>query len=96
MAFFWASGVKSRGSGGAPPTHLILLRNQRPPVRSEHAHDAAGTPWPVRVVGGCLGTCGPVRGAVFLFCVELRSGWRKASEGRGYSGRSLRFSSGPV
>ena len=27
---FWPPcGVKSRGSGGAPPTHLILLRNQR-------------------------------------------------------------------
>ena len=26
--FFDPCGVKSRGSGGAPPTHLILLRNQ--------------------------------------------------------------------
>ena len=28
-ALFDFCGVKSRGSGGAPPTHLILLRNQR-------------------------------------------------------------------
>ena len=28
--FFDPCGVKSRGSGGAPPTHLILLRNQWP------------------------------------------------------------------
>lgn len=27
--FFAPCGAKSRGSGGAPPTHLILLRNQR-------------------------------------------------------------------
>ena len=26
--FFAPCGAKSRGSGGAPPTHLILLRNQ--------------------------------------------------------------------
>ena len=28
--FLGPCGAKSRGSGGAPPTHLILLRNQRP------------------------------------------------------------------
>ena len=26
-------GAKPRGGGGAPPTNLILLRNQRPHVR---------------------------------------------------------------
>ena len=35
-------GVKVRGSGGAPPTHLILLRNQRP--EAERRHDHRGAP----------------------------------------------------
>ena len=30
LRFFAHSGAKSWGSGGAPPTNLILLRNQRP------------------------------------------------------------------
>ena len=30
-------GAKSRGSGGAPPTHLILLRNQRSVARARRA-----------------------------------------------------------
>ena len=30
-------GAESRGGGGAPPTHLILLRNQRAAVRSRAA-----------------------------------------------------------
>ena len=32
--FLGACGAKLRGSGGAPPTNLILLRNQRAAVRS--------------------------------------------------------------
>ena len=32
--FFAPYGAESRGSGGAPPTNLILLRNQRTPPRA--------------------------------------------------------------
>ena len=39
--FFDPYGAKSRGSGGAPPTNLILLRNQRQPAPSRPAHSDA-------------------------------------------------------
>ena len=45
--------AKSRGSGGAPPTHLILLRNQRAPP-------APGRP---AVLGGWRGARRGARGA---------------------------------
>ena len=47
--------AKSRGSGGAPPTHLILLRNQRPAV------PAATTPSQAPGEGGGGGSAGVER-----------------------------------
>ena len=44
-AFFDPCGAKSWGSGGAPPTNLILLRNQRRRPGAERAH-ASGSPAP--------------------------------------------------
>jgi hypothetical protein len=55
MAFFWACGVKSRGSGGAPPTHLILLRNQWLCVPRRDAPRPHGHPGFAGVCGGVLG-----------------------------------------
>ena len=40
--FLGPCGAKSRGSGGAPPTHLILLRNQRASRRPSAAHRRRG------------------------------------------------------
>ena len=37
LRFFGPCGAKSWGGGGAPPTTLILLRNQRTPVRVRRA-----------------------------------------------------------
>ena len=37
-------GAESRGGGGAPPTHLILLRNQRPPRTSRRARTRPHVP----------------------------------------------------
>ena len=37
-------GAKPRGGGGAPPTNLILLRNQRTPVRVRRTRRSRGTP----------------------------------------------------
>ena len=48
-------GVKSRGSGGAPPTHLILLRNQR--TRYRERPPATRTAGPGARGGGGL-VCG--------------------------------------
>jgi len=39
--FLTPPGAESRGSGGAPPTHLILLRNQRPPRTSRRTEGPA-------------------------------------------------------
>ena len=46
LRFLTPSGAKSWGSGGAPPTNLILLRNQRTPVRVRRARPRRrpGTP----------------------------------------------------
>ena len=46
VIFFAPCGAKLWGSGGAPPTNLILLRNQRlgTPARRHHAHAVRTTP----------------------------------------------------
>ena len=52
--FLGACGAKLRGSGGAPPTNLILLRNQRtrrierPPPTTRSRHRLRGAPTAVR------------------------------------------------
>ena len=81
--FLTPCGAKSWGSGGAPPTNLILLRNQRPEAerrRSRHAHrpDAGparpgATPGPTRPHPA---PPGPVAGG----------GWRLAVGGVGGGG----------
>ena len=51
--FLTPCGAKSRGSGGAPPTHLILLRNQRKqPSPRVPPGGAAGRGGPGGVGGG--------------------------------------------
>ena len=47
-AFFDPCGAKSWGSGGAPPTNLILLRNQRRPRAPSRDRDDR----PARATGG--------------------------------------------
>ena len=42
VIFLTPSGAKLWGSGGAPPTNLILLRNQRPQRAREPSGTAAG------------------------------------------------------
>ena len=74
--FFPPLGAKPRGSGGAPPTHLILLRNQRVPAcrRPTHARGPArgarGAP------GAARGASGGRRGGVAECCVASGGGWR--------------------
>ena len=41
LAKFPSPGAKSRDSGGAPPTHLILLRNQRRRLRARVPSEVA-------------------------------------------------------
>ena len=54
LGFFYPCGKKSGGSGGAPPTHLILLRNQRSPearTRPRRTHAPPVGRGPPGVVG---------------------------------------------
>ena len=53
--FFAPCGAKSRGSGGAPPTHLILLRNQRQPADRRRAPRPPGRPGGAGGRGGAGG-----------------------------------------
>ena len=94
--FLGPCGAKSRGSGGAPPTHLILLRNQRPPRTSRRTE---GRGLAGRLGQGGWGVGGPPGwvGAGFaplgwcncLFLVTTR----RLTPRRGCSGRSLSLNS---
>ena len=90
MAFFWACGVKSRGSGGAPPTHLILLRNQRR-CRRRVARRAGRCCTVVRE--GCGGVLGDLRSCAWCSVSVVwwscaRSGARPARVGDILAGAS--------
>ena len=73
--FLAPCGAKSRGSGGAPPTHLILLRNQLP---SESPRAAAAYPPAFSLASlpslDSLASGGPYG--------EWRAGSRRREEGR--------------
>jgi hypothetical protein len=71
--FFDPCGVKSRGSGGAPPTHLILLRNQWRCAPVSPSLPRAGT----HVPRGAGGVGGGVGGGVAL--VDRGQGGRFAT-----------------
>ena len=94
--FLGPCGAKSRGSGGAPPTHLILLRTQRTRYRERPPPDRRGVGRGGRGGGGVGGPPGWV-GAGFaplgwcncLFLVTTR----RLTPGRGCSGRSLSLNS---
>ena len=91
-------GAKSRGSGGAPPTHLILLRNQRervppPPPRTPPLGGAGGGGGARRWEGGARSVA-RVDGRVCVPC----GGFDRVLAGRarkGMSRRGLRLTSGP-
>ena len=68
--------AKSRGSGGAPPTHLILLRNQWTASRIAAARTAPDRPSGGRRAAGAVGGGGGVLGCVASGGVATR-GWRE-------------------
>ena len=84
--FLTPCGAKSRGSGGAPPTHLILLRNQRlraepapaetRPVRGGAAGGLRGPPGGSATLPVCVWGCRPK-------CCGARTGLRLTSRARG-------------
>ena len=81
---FWPPcGVKSRGSGGAPPTHLILLRNQRIAARRERAAGPGPGAGGWAGFGGWLGcsACGLV-----LLC-DWSSDWNRRKAGASHLSR---------
>ena len=96
-AFFWTLRRKVQGEWGGS------AHSPDPTAQSAQAAESARPATVAAVRRGSRGLWGGAWGpavlcVVLCFCcvVELRSVWRKASQGRGYSGRSLRFSSGPV
>ena len=73
--FLAPCGAKSWGSGGAPPTNLILLRNQWSRALPVARRTAGAAGAPIRAVLGHPGAKNPKKFSFFLRKVVFVSGW---------------------